>query len=97
LAIFDSSFNDVLNNIGESIDKKFLRPTDDEKTGRKWKPYEVMQCIFRNFHQLKDYTFTANSLEQALSKIVEYKINDFIISYSHETQKAFGLMQSYLK
>jgi len=52
MSIFDSSFNDVLNNIGESIDKKFLRPTDDEKTGRKWKPYEVMQYIFRNFHQL---------------------------------------------
>jgi len=52
MSIFDSSFNDVLNNIGESIDKKFLRPTDDENNGRKWKPYEVMQYIFRNFHQL---------------------------------------------
>lgn len=63
MAIFDGSFNDVLSNIGESIDKKFLRPTDDEKTGRKWKHYEVMQCIFKSYNQLKDYTFTSHSLE----------------------------------
>jgi len=32
-----------------------------------------------------------------MGKIVVYKINDFIISYSHETQKAFGLLQGFLK
>ena len=74
-----------------------MKPNDDQFLGRRWLNADVVKEMFRCFRQLRANTRNRAIALEALKKIVNLKINNFVANYGHDSQKAFELLISLVK